>query len=166
MLSSAVDGAEIHTERGIVCIHAHIYTDRVADSQSLQHEVRQILSAIRRDLVLDGFATPMKYESAAPRTGAEMIAVERRQQVEREGWTQHHDDSHRNGELAVSAARYAIQHTKRSALKSLLAKNWRWGSCWWKPKDPIRDLVRAGALIAAEIDRLQRVEARAKEPQR
>jgi len=34
---------------------------------------------------------------------------------------------------------------------------WPWGSEWWKPsKDPIRDLVKAGALIAAEIDRLQK----------
>lgn len=33
---------------------------------------------------------------------------------------------------------------------------WPWAVRWWKPKDPIRDLVRAGALIAAEIDRLQR----------
>lgn len=30
---------------------------------------------------------------------------------------------------------------------------WAW---WWKPSTEIRDLVKAGALIAAEIDRLQR----------
>jgi hypothetical protein len=32
---------------------------------------------------------------------------------------------------------------------------WPWSFEWWKPKDRIRNLVRAGALIAAEIDRLQ-----------
>jgi hypothetical protein len=32
-----------------------------------------------------------------------------------------------------------------------------WNVDWWKPSDdPIRNLVKAGALIAAEIDRLQR----------
>ena len=35
--------------------------------------------------------------------------------------------------------------------------DWPWSDKWWKPKDKIRDLVRAGALIAAEIDRLQRL---------
>ena len=34
---------------------------------------------------------------------------------------------------------------------------WPWDVSWWKPSDsPIRNLVKAGALIAAEIDRLQR----------
>lgn len=33
---------------------------------------------------------------------------------------------------------------------------WPWSLNWWKPSsDPIKDLVKAGALIAAEIDRLQ-----------
>jgi hypothetical protein len=35
---------------------------------------------------------------------------------------------------------------------------WPWDQDWWKPSpDPIRNLVKAGALIAAEIDRLQRL---------
>jgi hypothetical protein len=35
--------------------------------------------------------------------------------------------------------------------------DWPWSKKWWKPSsDPIRNLVKAGALIAAEIDRLQR----------
>jgi len=34
---------------------------------------------------------------------------------------------------------------------------WPFSSEWWKPaQDPIRNLVKAGALIAAEIDHLQR----------
>jgi hypothetical protein len=34
-----------------------------------------------------------------------------------------------------------------------------WDYKWWKPsKDPIKNLVKAGALIAAEIDRLQNSE--------
>lgn len=32
----------------------------------------------------------------------------------------------------------------------------RWSPDWYKPTNAIRDLVKAGALIAAEIDRLQR----------
>ena len=36
-------------------------------------------------------------------------------------------------------------------------ERWPWDESWWKPSnDSIRNLVKAGALIAAEIDRLHR----------
>ena len=41
-----------------------------------------------------------------------------------------------------------------------LRRWWPWSLDWWKPKDPRRDLVRAGALIVAEIERLDRQPAR------
>lgn len=85
-------------------------------------------------------------------TGIELIAVERQRQQAVEGWSEYHDDTHRRGEMARAAACYALQHTTVSGR----AIRWPWAKCWWKPKTPIRDLVRAGALIAAEIDRLQR----------
>ncbi len=76
--------------------------------------------------------------------GIELIAAERRRQVEVEGWTPEHDAEHVNGELAVAASCYA---TGDYAM-------WPWAPEWLKPKDRLSDLVRAGALIAAEIDRL------------
>ena len=33
---------------------------------------------------------------------------------------------------------------------------WPWEPRWWKPKNPRRDLVRAAALLIAEIERLDR----------
>jgi hypothetical protein len=50
-----------------------------------------------------------------------------------------------------------------------LWKVWPWEQPdWWKPSDnPIRNLEKAGALIAAEIDRLIRKGAKSSpEPQR
>jgi hypothetical protein len=85
-------------------------------------------------------------------TGIELIAAERKRQVTVEGWSEFHDDSHTRGQMARAAACYALQHTNVSGR----AIRWPWASQWWKPRDPIRNLVRAGALIAAEIDRLQR----------
>lgn len=43
--------------------------------------------------------------------------------------------------------------------KLLVWKIWPWDKSWWKPTpdDRIRELIKAGALIAAEIDRLQRL---------
>jgi len=86
------------------------------------------------------------------KTGAELIVAERARQQSAEGWSEFHDDTHKRGEMARAAACYALQHTNVSGR----AIRWPWSRDWWKPKDPIRNLVRAGALIAAEIDRLQR----------
>lgn len=33
---------------------------------------------------------------------------------------------------------------------------WPWDAKWWKPKNTRRDLVRAGALIVAELERMDR----------
>ncbi len=93
--------------------------------------------------------------------GVALIAAERQRQVSFKGWTPEHDDAHSQGELAVSAIRYALEDVEIplgnvDSAKEDLAALWSWESCDWKPKDPIRNLVRAGALIAAEIDRRQR----------
>jgi len=86
--------------------------------------------------------------------GIEMIAVERQRQVEVEGWTPEHDDGHQGGEMACAAAAFALMHTHKWNIIDQIRP---WSSCELKWKEPIRNLVRAGALIAAEIDRLQRI---------
>jgi hypothetical protein len=74
------------------------------------------------------------------------IATERLRQIEAEGWTTAHDDEHSNGELIDAAVSYALGNPER----------WPWSVEWWKPKDQRRNLVRAAALMIAEIDRLDR----------
>lgn len=88
-------------------------------------------------------------------SGVEMISAERRRQVETEGWTAEHDDAHGDGALAQAAACYLMP----TVLMDPAACYWPWSREWWKPGDRIRDLTKAGALIAAELDRLQRLEA-------
>jgi hypothetical protein len=90
------------------------------------------------------------------KTGIELIAEERQRQISVEGWTPEHDNKHENGEMAGAAAAYALESTGRN-FDEQIAVVWPWDDEWWKPGDRIRDLVKAGALIAAEIDRLQRV---------
>lgn len=88
-------------------------------------------------------------------SGAELIAAERQRQLGAEGWTPEHDNGHGDGDLIVAAACY-IEHVEGFDSGRVLA-TWPWHPSWWKPSDdPIRDLVKAGALIAAEIDRRQR----------
>jgi len=94
--------------------------------------------------------------------GVERIAAERQRQIEKEGWTPEHDDEHEDEELAIVAALYALPREERGRRTGdLFGKLWpeSWDEEWWKPspEDRIRELEKAGALIAAEIDRLLRL---------
>ena len=103
------------------------------------------------------------------------VLAERQRQISAEGWTAGHDDEHHNREMAQAADCYVSHYVCRSWLvdadselrKKLggsLARyqeeetpsDWPWDEKWWKPKDPRRDLVRAAALLIAEIERLDR----------
>ena len=100
----------------------------------------------------------------APTEGAEMIAKERRRQIEQEGWSDGHDDTHTDIELARAAHGYVEAAVYASAFGipmplDQMNSEWPWDAGWWKPSnDPVRNLTKAGALIAAEIDRLQRAQ--------
>jgi hypothetical protein len=97
-------------------------------------------------------------------SGALAMLAERRRQVDVEGYTPEHDDAHGRGEMASAAAAYAyvsglVPHDRRYGVGYAPAW-WPWLTGWWKPRDPRRNLIRAGALIIAEIDRLDREAAR------
>ena len=85
--------------------------------------------------------------------GIGIIAAERARHVTQEGWTSEHDDRHDQGELAQAAAAYAMWGMCGYGLRVDAPWDWPWDSRWWKPTTPIRDLAKAGSLIAAEIDR-------------
>lgn len=91
------------------------------------------------------------------------ILYERQRQVEVEGWTPEHDDAHDGEELAKAAGCYALGTTRAYNHRGqrIGASFWPWDIRWWKPgPDRRRDLVKAGALIVAEIERLDRAETR------
>lgn len=109
------------------------------------------------------------------------VLAERERQVKVEGWTPEHDDQHDDGSMALAAACYtmfaSVSDEARQAtdLPSELTTTghsihgwsawleiWPWARSWWKPKDRRSDLTRAGALILAEIERLDRAAAAAK----
>lgn len=116
------------------------------------------------------------------RTGIDRIAAERKRQIEVEAWSPEHDDEHVNHELLSAAICYIVQATceglrvwqtqhVEGTHVPILPSHWpmTWHPKWWKPEprakgscpliersDAIRMLEKAGALIAAEIDRLLR----------
>ncbi len=100
------------------------------------------------------------------------VLAERQRQQTVEGWTTAHDDEHTPGDLALAAATYAICATagalpaptapgssRKDALLSSANFLWPWDSGYLKPKGQRQDLVRAAALLLAEIERLDRAEA-------
>lgn len=89
------------------------------------------------------------------------IVAERSRQVTSEGWTPEHDDANTNHEMARAAACYAIGDVRVAAFFKVWPE--RWDVKWWKPTDHRRNLVKAGALIVAEIERLDRASAKAKQ---
>jgi hypothetical protein len=88
-------------------------------------------------------------------SGVDRIAVERARQKLVEGWSAAHDRG-RTDELALAASCYAVP-TGRGVRRTL---RWPWSRVWWKPvagssraaAARIRELEKAGALIAAAID--------------
>ena len=86
--------------------------------------------------------------------GVLLIAMERQRQVVEEGWTPDHDDQHKHGEMCAAAAVYAFTPKQRFQVHA--SQFWPWDMAWFKPGNRIRELQKAGALIAAEIDRLNR----------
>ena len=79
-------------------------------------------------------------------TALEDIAAERKRQIEIEGWTSEHDDTHDHRDFCDAAAAYF------RADPSI----WPWDKRSWKPKDRRRDLIRAGALLLAYDDAARR----------
>lgn len=92
--------------------------------------------------------------------GVRCIATERRRQVEVEGYLPCSDDNYVCGELSDAAVCYATRQYYRDFRKNpAFFMMWPWHPDFFKPTpdDRIKELTKAGALITAEIDRLQRI---------
>ena len=92
------------------------------------------------------------------------VIAERRRQIKVEGWTPEHDDEHRGGSMAYAAAAYAVSSTEGNGSLSAASKIFLrtgWAKSWWKPRTPREDLIRAAALLLAEIERLDRAAGKA-----
>jgi hypothetical protein len=91
------------------------------------------------------------------------VIAERHRQPRVEGFTADHDDDHRDGVLAMAGAAYAYRvgqvlqpDATSPGLSAPPPACWPWSRRWWKPDSCRRMLVKAAALIVAEIDRLDR----------
>lgn len=122
--------------------------------------------------------------------GSVVVAIERSRQIREEKWDGAHDAQHEKGELVAAAIAYAASGAKIETKVKIYTEPrcqcgargmadctcvmqvgdqkwvhpWPWEKKWFKPKDALRDLIRAGALIVAEIDRMIRQDTEDAEP--
>jgi hypothetical protein len=90
--------------------------------------------------------------------GSELIAIERKRQIEELGFDYTNDSLYANNQLEQAAATYALLPVMSKAMlkEDGVPYLWPWDAKYFNPtpNDRIKELTKAGALIAAEIDRL------------
>ena len=100
-------------------------------------------------------------ENNHSQNGVGLIAAERDRQISKLGYDADHDDAHENGDILDASVCYAeaVQAGvgQDSYAPTDVPVHWPWSHDEWKPSEhPVRNLVKAGALLAAEIDRYHR----------
>lgn len=96
------------------------------------------------------------------------VLNERKRQIEQKQYSPEHDDKYDQNELIRAASSYLnhvvgrhwVCESKSFGVNVYQSEEapdlWPWDSDFWKPKNPRRDLVRAAALIIAEIEKIDR----------
>lgn len=147
----SVPVAREQLERLVRILDAHNYAKDAEALMALlaaapaqaQHSVPELL--VRAEDFVSGKEVPQAWLD---------VQAERRRQITAEGWTPEHDDLYCAAELPRAAAAYILNGANDEA-----PAIWPFSAKWWKPRDARSNYVRAGALILAEIERLDRTAA-------
>lgn len=125
-------------------------------SDTPDHVITAVRDAFAEHAAL---ATHPQPAAAVKSDGVAAIAQERTRQVVTEAMTAQGDAGYRRGQLAYAALAYLqlsameLRDGGRAHIATASPPAcWPWDASWWKPRDVRRDLVRAGALIAAQLD--------------
>ena len=130
--------------------YAELLRRRAAETKGGDHLLSEAADALDRLQRL--------IDSASRSAGVAAISEERHRQITAEGWTAEHDDAHQDDQLVMAAVSY-LEYSPELCGPEPPA-TWPWDAEWWKPSaNHIRNCEKAGALIAAEIDRRLRREA-------
>lgn len=147
-----------NTELALAIIAQHA-PSVAGDATGLREALEMAINTVECDS-LDKDGNPLPWYRAAKKAlsftadagpGAAMITAERLAHISREGWTLAHDDQHTAGELAKNAAILAANGTDMRIEDAADGPDWG-----LTRHTRIRQLVIAGSLCAAEIDRLKR----------
>jgi hypothetical protein len=147
------------------------YRDQAGKTRrwSLRSRVGFDCSEISKQYGGGGHAQASGFEEAlstimtkCPHEGLMAIATERDHQYVKHGYKEDHDDVHRDGSLAKAAKCYLdtavvqIAAEQETIPPCYSHKDWPWEPVEFHPETSVENLTKAGALIAAELDRLHR----------
>lgn len=143
----------------------YVIARKEQDGRWIVEETEEELLQYEGDAILQVWALTDSSAAPHPVSGeqtdaARDVLAERERQISKEGWTPDHDDRNGSCEMAAAAATYAVC-TEPEQLQVCGAVAWPWRRGWWKPTTYRQNLVKAGALILAEIERLDRAAHRA-----
>lgn len=152
------------------------YRDETSCTVSLRNGERIMLNMSAEEVEAKLWSPPLDPDPPADRESEGVRRIRReRERHAQICWTDEHDDEHHSrGELAMAAAVYATpgdlrimewktttppgEFPSRGDASWQQPRGWPFGPESFKPGDRIRELEKAGALIAAEIDRLLRAQ--------
>ncbi len=123
------------------------------DGESWQQRCEDLTTAVRywKAKASQAEAAPV----GALTTAASDVIAERRRQIERENFSHRRDDNYLKKDLACAAASYALYDKKQE-----VPWCWPWDERWWNPTDYRQNLIKSGALLLAEIERIDRANNR------
>nr|EKX1041529.1 hypothetical protein [Escherichia coli] len=105
----------------------------------------------------DAFLAEVRAQGVKSLSNAvQSVIAERQRHQSAEGWTPEHDDQYSKSQLLWASSCYVLNAIHPF---NRIPFDWPWTPEWWKPTNPRRDLVKAGALILAEIERIDRQDA-------
>lgn len=152
--------------RDIVILHGKVFERQCAETgcegDIYRLRILQLEKALKiAEMALRSFGFSKTEQGAwtPPDTldlGISEIAAERQRQVTQEGYTAEHDDQHIHSELAAAGACYALTGWSITDAMRL----WPFDREGFKQAERLKDLRRAGDLIAAEISRFKRAETK------
>lgn len=135
----SVDPASGESKTGVVLVGGQDLGARIAAALSAAPELQVVIEA-------------------AGEVAAEVF-VERLRQIVEEGHSAEQDDAYTDYQLPRAAVCYAIRGAGLPPHKATLY--WPWSPATFKPAGDDRDLIKAAALILAELQRRQRARAEA-----
>ncbi len=105
----------------------------------------------------DAFLAEVRAQGVKSLSNAvQSVIAERQRHQSAEGWTPEHDDQYSKSQLLWASSCYVLNAIHPF---NRIPFDWPWTPEWWKPTNPRRDMVKAGALILAEIERIDRAAA-------
>lgn len=142
-------------EKGYVEFGSHYALAKMLDRRD-KEVIRNVLEALVGELPAQTAAQEPTLTDAA-----KDVLAERRRQVEAEGRTPEHDDKYPGGQLACAAIAYLMVGVNPNGARLW----WPWDVKTFKPSpDTRRNLIKAGALLLADIEWLDRLRAKLVEP--